>query len=102
VQRSRRLDSLLNVVRLLAGPELDDPKVCEPVPMEGVFGHDRFDLLPRLGHRQNDPAFSRYLPTRDEELAGSVVFLQKTNVRTHVCIDLFETGFVDELDYKHG
>src|SRR3989442_1523870 len=68
--RSRRLDTVLNIVRLLAGPELDDAKVCETVEVEGIFLDDGFDLLPIPAHSQDDPTLSRYLSARDEEIAG--------------------------------
>src|SRR6266478_1364537 len=100
--RSRRLDTVLNIVRLLAGPELDDAKVCETVEVEGIFLDDGFDLLTILAHSQDDPALSRYLSARDEEIAGSVVLLQETDVRSHVRVDLPEAGLVDELDDEHG
>src|SRR5438132_12684356 len=99
--RSRRLDTVLNIVRLLAGPELDDAKVCETVEVEGIFLDDGFDLLPIPAHSQDDPTLSWYLSARDEEIAGGVVLLQETDVRSHVHVDLLEAGLVNELDDEH-
>jgi hypothetical protein len=63
---------------------------------------DGFDLLPSLAHSQDDPTLSRYLSARNEKIAGGVVLLQETDVRSHVRVDLLQAGLVDELDDEHG
>src|SRR5947208_3811336 len=98
----RRLDALLNILGLLAGPELDDAEISQPVLAEGIFPDYGFDLLQVLAHRQDDPAFPRYLSPRDEEVAGRIILVQEADVRPHVCVDVLEAGLVDELDDEHG
>src|SRR5437868_7564453 len=95
---SRRRDALLNILGLLAGPELDDAEMSQPVLAEGIFPDYGLDLLQVLAHRQDDPAFPRYLSPRDEEVAGRIILVQEADVRPHVCVDVLEAGLVDELD----
>src|SRR5262245_13711034 len=73
----RCLDPLLDVVRPLAGTELDDAKVGKSMRAERVLLDDRFDLLPTVAHRQDDPAIARDLSPRDQEVAGGIVFLEE-------------------------
>jgi hypothetical protein len=94
----RHLDPFLNVVRPLAGSELDDAKVSETVLVKRIFLDDGFDILPTLAHGQDDPAISRYLSTRDEEIAGGVVLLQEPDVRGHVRVNFSEVGLVGKFD----
>jgi hypothetical protein len=96
------LDPCLNVVRALAGAELDDPKVREPVFEKRIFLDDGFDLPSILADGQDDPAISRYLSTRDQEIAGSVVLLQENDVRGHVRVNFDEVGLVGKFDNEHG
>lgn len=49
-------DPLRDVVRPLAGAELDDAEARETVLVKRVFADDGFDLLPALADRQDDPA----------------------------------------------
>jgi hypothetical protein len=91
----------LNVVGPLAGSEFDDAKVGKTVPMKWIFLDDGFDVLPTLADGQDDPTISRYLSTRDQEVAGRVVFLQKPDVRSHVRVNFIEAGLVNEFDDEH-
>jgi hypothetical protein len=102
VCRSVLLDPFLNVVRALAGSELDDPKVGEAVLAKRIFLDDGFDLPSADADGQDDPAISRYLSTRDEKIAGSVVLLQENDVRGHVRVDFGEVGLVGKFDDEHG
>jgi hypothetical protein len=96
------LDPLLNVERSLAGAELDDPKVRKPVLEKWIFLDDGFDLQSILANGQDDPAISRYLSTRDQEIAGGVVLLQENDVRGHVRVNFGEVGLVGKLDDEHS
>src|SRR6185369_808551 len=100
--RSRGLYAILYVVRLLAGPELDDAEVREAVLVEGVFLNDGFDLLPGFADCQDDASVAGYLSAGDEKIAGRVVLLEETDVRGHVRVNFLEGGFVDELDDEHN
>jgi len=86
------LDPLLNVVRSLAGAELDDPKVREPVFEKWIFLDDGFDLPSILADGQDDPAIARDLSTRDQKIPRSVVLLQENDVRGHVCVNFSEVA----------
>jgi hypothetical protein len=86
----------------LAGAELDDPKVREPVFEKRIFLDDRFDLPSIRGDGQDDPAISRNFSTRDQKIAGSVVLLQENDVRGHVRVNFGEVGLVGQLDHEHG
>jgi hypothetical protein len=92
----------LNVVGSLTGPELDDAKVSETVFVKRIFPDDGFDFPSTLAHGQDDPAVSRDFSTRDEEVAGSVVFPQETDVSGHVHINLAEVALVREFDDEHS
>src|SRR5690606_28864680 len=95
-------DPLRDVVRPLAGAELDDAEVREAVLVEGILADDPLDLLPALADRQDDAAVARNLAARHEKIAGGVVFLQEPDVRLHVRIDLTQVRLVGELDDEHG
>src|SRR5207302_2440567 len=56
---SRRLEALLNILGLLAGPELDDAEMSQPVLAEGIFPDYGLDLLQVLAHRQEDRKSTR-------------------------------------------
>src|SRR5262245_13751586 len=101
IRRSGRLDPLLDVVRALARPELDDAKVSKTVLVKRIFLDDGFDFSPALAHGEDDPAHPRYLSTRDEEIPGGVILLQEPDVRGHVRVDLAEVGLIGELDDEH-
>jgi len=92
----------LNVVRSLAGSELDDAKVSETVLVERILLDDTFDFSSTLPDGQDDPAISGYFTARDEEIAGSVVLLQETDVSGHVRVDFDEVALVDKFDDEHG
>jgi hypothetical protein len=93
---------LLNVVGTLARSELNDAKIGEIVLVERVFLDDGFDLPSTFADSQDDPAISRYLSTRDQEVAGAVVLLQEHDVSGHVRVNFGEVGFVDKFDDEHG
>ena len=57
----------LDVVRALAGAELDDPEVGETVHVKRILLDDGFDVPPALADGQDDPAVPRYLSTRDQK-----------------------------------
>ena len=63
------VDSSVDVVGFLAGPELDDAELSETVDVEGIFGDDGFDLLAVVGDGKNDPAISGNLPAGDQKVA---------------------------------
>src|SRR5207249_4552673 len=96
------VDSFLNVVRALARTELDDPKIGEPVFEKRIFFDESFDEPSILADGQDDAAISRYLSTRDQEVAGGVVLLQESDVRGHVGVNVCERGLVDKFDYEHA
>jgi tetratricopeptide (TPR) repeat protein len=96
-----RRDPLLDVLRALAGAELDDPGVGEAELAERIVVDDRLDVLPALADGQDDPAIPGDLSTRDEERAGRVVFLQECDVRGHVGVDFREVNLVNQLDDEH-
>src|SRR5688500_17567472 len=96
------VDSFLNVVRPLAGSELDDPKVRKAVRVKRVFYDDGFDLPSIFADRHDDSAISRYLSARDQEIAGSVVLLHDIDMRCHVRVDFGEVDLVRKFDDKHG
>src|SRR5207245_9732772 len=81
------LDPLRDVVRALARAKLDDAKIGEPALVERIFTDDRFDLLSVPAHRQNDSTIPRALPARDQGIAGSVTFMQSSDVRRHTVVD---------------
>src|SRR5688572_7018349 len=95
------VDPLLNVVRALAGAELDNAKIGETVDVEGILADDFFDLPSILPHRQNDSARPRNLPARDEEVACRVVLLQESHVRRHLRVDLGQVSLVGQFDDEH-
>ena len=74
---TKALDPFLNVVRTLAGSELNDAKIGETELEERILLDDGLDVGSTLSHRQDDPAISRYLSTREQEVSGSVVLLQE-------------------------
>jgi len=82
------------------GPELDDAKVGEAMPVERIFLDDGFDLLPGITHSQDDPASRGIFRPETRKLPAAL--LQETDVSRHVRIDFLEAGFVDELDDEHG
>jgi hypothetical protein len=96
------LEPFLNVVRALTGSELDNPSVCETVHAKRIFRDDGFYLASTFADRQDDPAVSRYLSTRDEEIAGSVILLQEADVRGHVRVNIGEIGLVDKFNDEHS
>jgi hypothetical protein len=96
------LDPFLNIVRALAGSELDDPKVGEIVLVKRIFLDDGLDLPSTLADSQDDPAISRYLSTRDQKVTGRVVLLQENDVRGHVRVNFGEVGFVGQLNDEHS
>ena len=96
------LDPLLNVVRALAGSELDDPEVGEAVLVKRIFLDDGLDLPSTGADGQDDPAVSRYLSTRDQEIAGRVILLQEDDMCAHMRVDFGEVGLVGEFDDEHG
>jgi hypothetical protein len=100
--KSVPLDPFLNVIRALAGTELDDPKIGETMLVKRIFLDDDFDLPPARADGQYDPAISRYLSTRDQEIAGGIVLLQEKDVGGHVRVNLGERDLVGKLDNKHG
>ena len=95
------IDPLLDIVRTLAGSELDNAKIGEAVLVEGIFVDDRFDLRPTVANRQDDPAVSRYFPAGDQKISRRIVFLQELHVGRHVRVDGAKVGFVDQLDNEH-
>jgi hypothetical protein len=95
-------DPFLNVVRALAGSELDDPKVGEAVLVKRIFLDEGFDLPSAGADGQDDPAVSRDLPTRDQKIAGSIVLLQENDMRGHVRVDFGEGDLVGKFDDEHG
>ena len=73
------LDPFLNVVRALAGTELDDPKVGETVRVKRILLDDGFDCSPVLANGHDNPAVAGDLPARYQEIAGRVqYFFRKT------------------------
>jgi hypothetical protein len=44
----------------------------------------------RSADSQDDPAISRYLSTRDQEVAGTVILLQERDVSGHVRVNFGE------------
>jgi hypothetical protein len=95
-------DPFLNVVRALTGSKLDDPEIGQALLAKRVFVDDRFDFATVPSNRQDNPAISRYLSTRDQEIARGVILLQEDDVRGHVRVNLGEVGLVYELDHEHG
>jgi hypothetical protein len=98
-------DPLLDIVSALAGAELDDPEVGETMRMERIFLDNRFDVLTTLADRQDNPAISRDLSTRDQEIAGSVILLQEDDVRGHPRVDfgegcLYESSMTNIRPYQ--
>jgi hypothetical protein len=63
------LDALWDIGRALAGAKLDDSKICESTGDKRIFLHDGFDDLSTFADSQDDPAISRYLSTRDQEIS---------------------------------
>jgi hypothetical protein len=100
--KSVPLDPFLNVIRALAGAELDDPKIGETMLVKWIFLDDDFDLPPARADSQYDPAISRYLSTRDQEIAGSIVLLQEKDMGGHVRVNVGEGDLVGKFDNKHG
>ena len=89
------LDPFLNIVSSLAGSELDDPEVRQIVHAKRIFLDDGFDLPSTFAEDgQDDPAISRYLPARDQEMAGRVVLLQEHAVLGHVRVNFCEVALV--------
>ena len=70
--------------------------------MKRVLLDDGLDVGSTLAHSKDDPAITRDLSTRDQEVSGSVVLLQKVDMRGHVGIDFGEADLVDEFDDEHG
>ena len=101
VRGSLLFKPFLNVVSALAGSELNDSKVGEIVHIKRIFLDDGFDLPSILADGQDDPAISRFLSTRHQEVASSVVLLQENDVRGHVCVNFREVGFVDKFNDEH-
>jgi hypothetical protein len=97
-----RFDSSWNVVRALTGPEFDDAKLGEAFLAERILPDDLFDVLPALADREDDPAIPRYLSTRNQKMAGRIIFIQNSHVRGHVRVDFGQVGPVDQLDDEHG
>ncbi len=85
----------------LARSELNDAKIREAMRVKRVFLDDGLDLLPILAHGQDDPSVPRDFSARDEEMSGSVILVQKRDVRGHVRVDLGEVDLVRELDDEH-
>jgi len=57
------VDPLLNIVRALAGAELDDAEVGEAVRVKRIFLDDRLDLLPAFATaRMMPPSLGIFLP----------------------------------------
>src|SRR5688500_17557384 len=96
------VDPPLNVVRALAGSELDDAIVGEALLDKGIYRDDSFDVLSAPADGQDDAAVSRYLSPRDEDVAGGIVLLQKRHVRRHVCVNSGEVDLVNQLNDEHG
>ena len=94
-------DSFREIVCTLARSELNDAKIREAVRVKRVFLDDGLDLLPILAHGQDDPSVPRDLSARDEEISGSVILVQKRDVRGHVRVDFGEVNLVRELDDEH-
>src|SRR5450631_3087159 len=94
-------DSFREIVCTLARSELNDAKIREAVRVKRVFLHDGLDLLPILAHGQDDPSVPRDFSARDEEMSGSVILVQKRDVRGHVRVDFGEVDLVRELDDEH-
>ena len=95
-------DPFLDVVGALAGTELDDARLGKSVLDKRIFRDDGSDLLSVPADRQDDPAISRHLAARDQEIAGGVVLSSGTDVRGHARVDLGEVGLVDQFDDEHG
>src|SRR5688500_14982484 len=70
------LDSCLDVVRALAGSELDDSIVGEAALDEWIFFHNCLDLAPTVADGQDDAAVSRNFTARHEKIACRVVLFQ--------------------------
>jgi len=85
----------------LAGPEFDDPEIGETMDVERIFLDNRFDLLPTIADGQDNSPISRDFSTGDQEIAGGVILLQESDMRSHACVDIGEVGFVCELDDEH-
>src|SRR5439155_18267646 len=88
------VDQFLDVPRALTRSKLDDAKVGEASLVERIFAHDGFDVLTALACRHDDSTIPRYLPPRDDEITGSIVLLQESDVRGHRCVDFIESGLV--------
>ena len=55
------MDPLLNIVSVLAGSELDDTKVGQPVLVKWIFVNDLLNLRSALADGQDDSAITRNL-----------------------------------------
>jgi hypothetical protein len=51
---------------------------------------------------EDDPAISRYLPARDQEIAGRVVLLQEHDVFGHMRVNFCGVALVREFDDEHA
>ena len=96
------VDSMLDVRGALTRAELDDSEFGESMPAERVFRNDGFNRLATRAHGHDDSAVARNLSAGDEEVAGRIVLVEKTNVPGHMRVDLGEIGFVDQLDHEHS
>src|SRR5262249_33204642 len=99
--RSMPIDTFLNIGCALTRSKLDDSKVGEAVHVERIFCDDGFDLLSAFANDQDNPAISRDLSSRDQEIAGRIVLLQESDMRRHVPIDLLEIDLVNQFDHEH-
>src|SRR4051812_38275655 len=95
------LDPLLDVVRALAGTELDNPKVGEAVLVKRIFFDDGFDEPSIPADGDDNAAVSWDLSARHQEIAGGVVLLQEHDVGGHVGVNFREARLVDKLNDKH-
>src|SRR5262245_19347002 len=95
------VDSLLDVVRALAGAKFDDAGVGQAARAKWILLDDGLDLLTILANRQDDAAFARDLSARDEKMAGGVVLPQEGHMSLHVGVYLGEIDFVCEFDDEH-
>jgi hypothetical protein len=65
----RPLDPFLNIVRALAGSELDNPKVGEAVCVKRIFFNDAFDDSSIPADRDDDSAITWDLSTGHDEIS---------------------------------
>jgi hypothetical protein len=89
------VDPVLDILSLLARPELDNAEVGQPPGAERVLPDDR-DLLPALADCEDHSAVTRDLSSRHQEVAGGIVLLQEADMGGNARVDFSETRFVDK------